>query len=200
MQLSLLSKCLVLEKNQGQLLKLNRTHFWGVKGIQQLNTVKLPGCLGQKNASISRFDLAVCWRVSVHLRVWKRPMQDERMGTRLVRSCILPPWLTRAIIKPGGCHLCGARTLVFIYADYSALLSAIYCGHHCVEKANRLWPMWHFQPLFEENVLLLCKAEQIRFSFLLQNKDRQYLSVELEGKWKWSNSSKFFFTTQGCKE
>lgn len=144
MQLSLLCKCLVLEKNQGQLSKLNRPHFWGVKGIQQLNTVKLPGCLGQKNASISRFDLSVCWRVSVHLRVWKRPMQDERMGTRLVRCCILPPWLTRAIIKPGGCHLCGARMLVFIYADYSALLSAIYCGRQCVEKENWLWPMWHF--------------------------------------------------------
>lgn len=170
MQLSLLSKCLVLEKNQGQLLKLNRTHFWGVKSIQQLNTVKLPGCLGQKNTSISRFDLAVCWRVSVHLRVWKRPMQDERMGTRLVRSCILPPWLTRAIIKPGGCHLCGARMLVFIYADYSALLSAIYCGRHCVEKVNRLWPMWHFQPLFEQNLLLLCIAEEDCFIFFTKQR------------------------------
>lgn len=125
MQLPLLCKCLVLERNQGQLSKLNRPHFWGVKGIQQLDTVKLPGCLGQQNASISGFDLAVCWRVSVHLRVWKRPMRDERMGTRLVRCRILPPRLTRAIIKPGGCHLCGARMLVFIYADYSALLSAI---------------------------------------------------------------------------
>lgn len=136
MQLPLLCKCLVLEKNQGQLSKLNRPHFWGVKGIQQLDTVKLPGCLGQQNASFSRFDSAVCWRVSVHLRVWKGPMRDERMGTRLVRCRILPPRLTGAIIKPGGCHLCGARMLVFIYADYSALLSAIYCGRHCVKKAN----------------------------------------------------------------
>lgn len=123
MQLPLLCKCLMLEKKHGQLLKLKRTHFWGVKGIQQLDTVKLPGCLGQQNASILGFDLAVCWRVSVHLRVWKKA--DERMGTRLVRCRILPPRLTRAIIKPGGCHLCGARMLVFIYADYSALLSAI---------------------------------------------------------------------------
>lgn len=136
MLLPLLCKCLVLEKNQRQLSKLNRSHFWGVKGIQQLNTVKLPGCLGQQNASISRFDLPVCWRVSVHLRVWKRPIQDERMGPRLVRCRILPPRLTRAIIKPGGCHLCRGRMHVFIYADYSALLSAIHCGHHCVEKAH----------------------------------------------------------------
>lgn len=108
-------------ENQGQLSKLNRPHFWGVKGIQELDTVKLPGCLGLQKASISGFDLTVCWRVSVHLRVWKRPMRDERMGARLVRCRILPPRLTRAIIKPGGCHLCGARTLVFIYADYCAL-------------------------------------------------------------------------------
>lgn len=136
MQLPLLCKCFVLEKNQGQLSKLNRPHFWGVKGIQLLDTVKLPGCLGQYSGSISRFDLAVCWRVSMHLRVWKRPMRDERMGTRLVRCRILPPRLTTAIIKPGGCHLGRARMLVFIYADYSALLSAIYCGRHCVAKAK----------------------------------------------------------------
>lgn len=49
-------------------------------------------------------------------------MRDERMGARLVRCRILPPRLTRTIIKPGGCHLRGARMLVFIYADDCALL------------------------------------------------------------------------------
>lgn len=55
----------------------------------------------------SIFHLTVCWRASLHLVVWKRPMWDERMGARLVRCSILPPQLTRGIIKEG-CHLCGA--------------------------------------------------------------------------------------------
>lgn len=77
------------------------------------------------------FDLTICWRVSVHLRVWIQPMWIERMGTRFVRCRILSPRLTRAIIKPGGWHLCGTRMRVFIYADYSSLLSALYSGCQC---------------------------------------------------------------------
>lgn len=134
-QLPLLCKCIVLERNQGQLSKLNRPYFGDVKGIRQLDTVKLHWCLGQQNASISSFDLAVCWRVSVHLRVWKGPIGDERMGTRVVGCRIPPPRLTRAIIKPGGCHLSGARMLVFIYAYCWSFLSAVIAW----EKANCFW-------------------------------------------------------------
>lgn len=138
--------------------------------------------------AISGFHLTVCWRASLHLVVWKRPMWDERMGARLVRCGILPPQLTRGIIKPGGCHLCGTRMFLLIYADD-------YASWEC----HTLWlPLCREQHQTGGISMAIALTLQTSGNDFLVRKWRIILKLNayflLEINWKWLNSnSKWVF-------